>query len=100
MRNEMRNKMNNTATKQKCTFDKISNPLKTQTVSTDITNCLSNTSGLNLCTTKVGVVACHRSEKKLEPAQVDITGKISDYTMDLMALVFIMLIPTIPFWQM
>ncbi len=95
----MRNKMNNTATKQECTFDKNNNTLKNHNVSKGITGCIPNTTALNLSTQKVGVVACHIIEKKLEQTQTEITGKISDYGTDLIALIFIMLIPTIPFWQ-
>ena len=71
----------NRATRQENTFNKNTNPLK-------------------LCTQVIEDKFSNHNEKKLEQTLSDITSKINDYSKDLITLMLIILIPTIPFWQL
>lgn len=69
-------------------------------VSMGFTGCATKTKAINPTVQEVKVVVSVRSEKRLEQELSNSARKLSSPGKDLILLILIMLISTIPFWQL
>lgn len=91
---------NNTETKHKYALNISNNTLKNRMASTGITGCVPKITNLNPNNKGVEVVMSDRNEIKPEQTLSSLSEKISSHGMDSIVLMLIILIPTIPFWQL